>query len=259
MEADLFRAIQVGELSSNHGSARCASGHWKNSSEDFFADCEQILGPSFSSFWLIQGCQCRWSKRNPLFPQKWFKSPSLSCHLRFPEWTPTTFQTGYLYRLKIRMMGWVPTPWFLEGLQQAVSPNVDPRAPWGWGIRESNRFPKSASTSSLSALPRTRFLALTRGTSAETYGKNSMVLESWLISWKKHGSVIWHLNVGIKFEGQPFKFRDEWRFGTKESPGFQPREFPWNELARELGVELGPEGPPYLLRQTSKDLPQARH
>lgn len=44
--------------------------------------------------------------------------------------------------------------------------------------------------------------------------------------------LIWHLNVGIKFEGQPFKFRDEWRFGTKESPGFQPREFPWNELAR---------------------------
>ena len=123
MEADLFKAIQVGELSSNHGSARCASGHWKKLSEDFFADCEQILGPSFSSFWLIQGCQCRWSKRNPLFPQKWFKSPSLSCHLRFPEWTPTTFQTGYLYRLKIRMMvGWVPTPWFLEGLRQAVPP-----------------------------------------------------------------------------------------------------------------------------------------
>ena len=70
---------------------------------------------------------------------------------------------------------------------------------------------------------------LTRGTSAENYGKNSMVLESWLISWKKHGSVIWHLNVGIKFEGQPFKFWDEWRFGTKKSPGFQPREFPWNE------------------------------
>lgn len=100
---------------------------------------------------------------------------------------------------------------------------------------------------------------LTRGTSAETYGKNSMVLESWLISWKKHGSVIWHLNVGIKFEGQPFKFRDEWRFGTKESPGFQPREFPWNESPGTGSGVIGPEGPPYLLRQTSKDLPQARH
>ena len=228
------RAIQVGELSSSHGSARCASGHWKNSSEDFFADCEQILGPSFSSFWLIQGCQCRWSKRKPKEIPSSLRN-DLSRHLWvaifvFQNEHQTTFQTGYLYRLKIRMMvGWEPNPMISWGAAAGSFPTVDPRAPWGWGIRESNRFPKSASTSSLSALPRTRFQTHSGYGPSGVYGKNSMVLESWLISWKKHGSAIWHLNVGIKFEGQPFKFRDEWRFGTKKSPGFQPREFPWNE------------------------------
>lgn len=226
MEADLFRAIQVGELSSSHGSARCASGHWKKLSEDFFADCEQILGSSFSSFWLIQGCQCRWSKRNPLFPQKWFKSPSLSCHLRFPEWTPTTVQTGYFLDWKfewwwVGMVGWEPMiSWGCRNSQ--CFPHLGGGIPWsslGWGIRESNRFPKSASTSSLSALPRTRFLSLGYG---GVYG-HTMVLH--------HGiSCVFETpKFGIKFRGQPFKFRDEWRFGTKKSPGFHPLEFPWNE------------------------------
>lgn len=123
------------------------------------------------------------AKRNPLFPQKWFKSPSLSCHLRFPEWTPTTFQTGYLYRLKIRMMvGWVPTPWFLEGLRQE-NPQCWPTS--SMGLRHSwiQSLPEISIhfitfCTSKDQIPFTRV----RRSLRSHHGITSWLI-SWLISW----------------------------------------------------------------------------